>query len=45
MKRGFMNFYIVNKDYVRYLKKFDTRVSNIDYENKLKPYIRDCTRN
>jgi|GEM_PF-7013516 len=40
-----MNWYTVNKEYVKYLKTFDTRVSDIDYENKLKPYIRNCIRN
>jgi len=34
-----MNFYVVDKEYVRYLRSFDERVSDIDYENRLKPYI------
>ena len=40
-----MNFYIVNKEYVRYLKQFDSKVSDIDYENRLKPYVRCGIRN
>ena len=36
-----MNWYVVNKEYVKYLKKFDSRVADIDYQNKLKPYIRN----
>ncbi len=35
-----LNWYVVNKDYITYLKKFDSRVENIDYgENRVKPYI------
>lgn len=34
-----LRWYIANKDYVSYLKKFDAKVENIDYNTKLKPYI------
>lgn len=34
-----LKWYIVNKEYVSYLQKFDAKVENADYEAKLKPYI------
>lgn len=34
-----MNWYVVDKDYIRYLEKFDFKVGYIDYGNKLKLYI------
>ncbi len=34
-----LKWYIVDKDYVNYLRKYDNKVENIDYANKLKPYI------
>ena len=30
---------VIDKDYVEYLKLFDNKVQNIDYKDKLKPYI------
>ena len=34
-----LKWYIVNKEYVKYLKLFDSKVENIDYEKNVKPYI------
>lgn len=34
-----MNWYVVNKEYVTHLHKYDNKVENIDYKNKIKPYI------
>ena len=34
-----LKWYVVNKEYVSYLKKFDDKVENINYSEKLKPYI------
>lgn len=34
-----LKWYIVNKEYVKYLKSFDTKVENIDYDKNVKPYI------
>lgn len=34
-----MNWYIVDKGYVNYLHSIDSRVQNIEYSQKLKPYI------
>lgn len=34
-----LKWYVVDKEYVRYLKKFDDKVENINYKEKLKPYI------
>ena len=31
--------YVVDKEYVSYLKKFDDKVENINYTERLKPYI------
>lgn len=34
-----LKWYIIDKEYVNYLRKFDEKVENIDYNFKLKPYI------
>lgn len=34
-----MNWYIVKKEYIEYLHKYDEKVENIDYKEKVKPYI------
>ncbi len=34
-----MNWYIVDKEYVNYLHSIDNRVQNIEYSERLKPYI------
>lgn len=34
-----LHWYIVNKKYVKYLKAFDNKIENIDYQNNLKPFI------
>ncbi len=34
-----IEFYTVDPDYIEYLKLFDKRVSNIDYENAIKPFL------
>lgn len=34
-----LKWYIVDKEYVKYLKNYDNKVENINYCNKLKPYI------
>lgn len=34
-----LQWYIVNKKYVKYLKTFDNKIENIDYQNNLKPFI------
>ena len=34
-----LKWYVVNKEYVNYLKQYDDKVENIDYSSKLKPYI------
>ena len=39
MKKNKLRWYIANKDYVNYLKDFDSKVENINYDRKLKPYI------
>ena len=39
MKKNKLKWYIANKDYVNYLKDFDSKVENINYDKKLKPYI------
>lgn len=39
MKENKLKWYIVDKDYVNYLKRFDDKVENIEYALKLKPYI------
>lgn len=32
-------WYVIDKKYVQYLKKFDNKVENIEYNENLKPYI------
>lgn len=39
MKENKLKWYIADKEYVNYLRKFDEKVENIDYSTKLKPYI------
>ena len=39
MKRDKFKWYVVKKEYVNYLRKFDDKVECIDYDNSLKPYI------
>lgn len=39
MKQEKLKWYVVDKDYVNYLRTFDNKVENIDYKAKLKPYI------
>lgn len=39
MKDNKLKWYIADKEYVNYLRKFDDKVENIDYSTKLKPYI------
>ncbi len=39
MKKDKLKWYIADKEYVNYLRKFDNKVENIDYNEKLKPYI------
>lgn len=34
-----LKWYIVNKKYVSYLKKYDSLIEDIDYKNGIKPYI------
>ena len=34
-----LNWYIMKKEYIKYLKKFDNKVQDIEYINKSKPYI------
>ena len=34
-----MKWYVVDKKYVNYLKEFDDKIENINYNDKLKPYI------
>lgn len=39
MKENKLKWYVADKEYVNYLRTFDNKVENIDYNNKLKPYI------
>lgn len=39
MEKEKLRWYIVNKEYVSFLQKYDKKVENIDYQVKLKPYI------
>lgn len=34
-----LQWYIVNKKYVKYLKFFDNKIENIEYQSNLKPFI------
>lgn len=36
---GFMNWYVVDKDYIQYLIQFDSRVGYVEYGEKLKLHI------
>lgn len=39
MKNKKLRWYIADKDYVNFLKQFDDKVENVNYGEKLKPYI------
>ena len=39
MKKEKLKWYIASKEYINYLKKYDNKIENIEYNNKLKPYI------
>lgn len=39
MKSSKLKWYVINKEYVNYLKCFDDKVENIDYNLNIKPYI------
>ena len=39
MKKNKLKWYVVDKEYVNYLREFDDKVENINYNKKLKPYI------
>ena len=39
MKENKLKWYIADREYVNYLRKFDSKVENINYDKKLKPYI------
>lgn len=39
MNKNKLKWYVADKDYINYLKKYDDKVENIDYCKKLKPYI------
>ena len=39
MNNNKLKWYVVNKKYVNYLRKFDDKVENIEYDTKLKPYL------
>lgn len=39
MKENKLKWYIADKEYVNYLRQFDDKVENIEYNTKLKPYI------
>ena len=39
MKKNKLKWYVVDKEYVNYLREFDEKVENINYNKKLKPYI------
>lgn len=36
---GFMDWYVVDKDYIRYLIQFDSRVGYVEYGEKLKLHV------
>ena len=38
-KINLMIWYVADKDYVNYLHTIDNKVENIEYGNKLKPYL------
>lgn len=39
MEQEKLKWYVVDKEYVNYLRKYDNKVENIDYSEKMKPYI------
>lgn len=39
MKDNKLKWYIADREYINYLRKYDNKVENIDYDTKLKPYI------
>ena len=39
MKENKLKWYIADKEYINYLKKFDDKVENINYKDRLKPYL------
>lgn len=39
MKENKLKWYVADKEYVNYLRQFDEKVENIEYNAKLKPYI------
>ena len=34
-----MNWYLVSKKYIEFLKKYDNKVGNVDYGDNIKPYL------
>lgn len=34
-----INWYIIKKEYIKYLQRFDNKVQNINYYNSYKPYV------
>ncbi len=39
MHKEYINWYIVDKKYIDYLKRYDNKVQNIEYKKSSKPYI------
>lgn len=39
MEQEKLKWYVVDREYVNYLRKYDDKVENIDYSEKMKPYI------
>lgn len=39
MKKNKLRWYVADKEYVKYLRQFEDKVENIEYNEKLKPYI------
>jgi len=39
MNKNKLKWYIVNKNYINYLRMHDKKVGNIDYDTRFKPYI------
>lgn len=37
--RSKLKWYVVDKEYVQYLKRFDDKVENINYADRFKPYL------
>ena len=40
-----MNFYIVDKNYIRYLKQFDSHVEDVNYGSKIRPHLVNLQKN